>query len=176
MRKIMWNQLMKRSTIFPFQFFFVGRNRSLVGCENYSPFRLHKGVLVYQTWKLKPQQYAASKLITSPYVAARLAKINNAGQRQWCKLVAQCRSPWRAGPELSESLSLHYNLQLADLPSHCARRDRFIVSHALSCKKGGFVAQRHDVIQNLLTSLLRKVCKDVEEERPLLPIDKRYST
>ena len=39
------------------------------------------------------QQYAASKLITSPYVAARLAKISNAGKRQWCKLVAQCRSP-----------------------------------------------------------------------------------
>ena len=39
------------------------------------------------------QQYAASKLITSLYVVARLAKINNAGQRQWCKLLAQCRSP-----------------------------------------------------------------------------------
>ena len=28
------------------------------------------------------QQYAASKLIIAPHVAARLAKINNAGQRQ----------------------------------------------------------------------------------------------
>jgi len=39
------------------------------------------------------QQYAASKLIIARHVAARLAKINNAGQRQWCKLVAQRRSP-----------------------------------------------------------------------------------
>ena len=39
------------------------------------------------------QQYAASKLIIAPHVAARLAKMNNAGQRQWCKLVAQRRSP-----------------------------------------------------------------------------------
>ena len=34
-----------------------------------------------------------SKLIRAPHKAARLAKINNAGQRQWCKLVAQRRSP-----------------------------------------------------------------------------------
>ena len=39
------------------------------------------------------QQYAASKLIIAPHVAARLVKINNAGQRQWCKLVVQRRSP-----------------------------------------------------------------------------------
>ena len=39
------------------------------------------------------QQYAASKLIIALQVAARLAKINNVGQRQWCKLVAQRRSP-----------------------------------------------------------------------------------
>ena len=66
---------------------------------------------------------------------------------------------------------MRYNLQLADLPSHCACGDRFTVSHALSCKKGGFVAQRHDGIRNLLTSLLSKVCKNVAVEPHLLPID-----
>ena len=39
------------------------------------------------------QQYAASKLIRALHKAAKLAKINSAGQRQWCKLVAQCRNP-----------------------------------------------------------------------------------
>ena len=48
-------------------------------------------------------------------------------------------------------------------------RDRFTVSHALSCKKRGFVAQRHG-IQNLLTSLLGQVCKDDQVESHLLPI------
>ena len=33
-------------------------------------------------------------------LAARLAKINNAGQRQWCELVAPRRSPWKAGPDI----------------------------------------------------------------------------
>ena len=37
--------------------------------------------------------------------------------------------------------------------------------------KKGFVSQRHDGIQNLLTSLLSKVCKDVEVEPSLLPMD-----
>ena len=46
------------------------------------------------------QQYAASNIIIAPHVAARLAKINNAGQRQWGELVAQRRSPWRAGPDI----------------------------------------------------------------------------
>ena len=48
--------------------------------------------------------------------------------------------------------------------------DRFTVSRALLCK-GDFVAQRHNGIQNLLTSLLSKVCKDVDVKPHLLPID-----
>ena len=59
------------------------------------------------------------------------------------------------------------------MPSHCACGDLFTVSHALSCKTRSFVAQRHDGIRNLLTSLLSKVCKDVEVEPHLLPIDNK---
>ena len=47
--------------------------------------------------------------------------------------------------------------------------DRFTVSRARLCK-GDFVAQRHDGIQNILTSLLSKVCKDVNVKPHLLPI------
>ena len=72
-----------------------------------------------------------------------------------------------------DSLRLRYNLQGADLPGHCACGDRFTVSHALSCKTRSFVAQRHDGIRNLLTSLLSKVCKDVEVEPHRLPIDSK---
>ena len=48
--------------------------------------------------------------------------------------------------------------------------DRFTVSRALLCK-GDFVAQRHDGIQSILTSLLSKVCNDVDVKPHLLPID-----
>ena len=152
-----------------------------------------------------PQQYAASKLITAPHVAAIRTQSTfmpvgeqsvedlTRKQQSLKTMAANLRreaidaslspnllrstmlardkgaSSWLNAVPLEEqgftlnkqqftdSLCLRYNLQLADLPSHCACGDRFTVSHALSCKKGGFVAQRHDGIWNLLTSLLSKV-------------------
>ena len=73
--------------------------------------------------------------------------------------------------EFRDSLRIRYNLPLSDLPSHCTCGAIFTINHALSCKKGGFIAQRHDGIRNLLTGLLNKVCKNVEAEPHLLPLD-----
>ena len=53
--------------------------------------------------------------------------------------------------EFSDSLCLRYNLPLPYLRSCCACGEMFTVNHALSCKKGDFVAQRHDTIRDLLT-------------------------
>ena len=47
----------------------------------------------------------------------------------------------------------------------------FTVNHALSCKKGGFVAQRHDTIRDLLTSHISKVGRIVETEPLLQALD-----
>ena len=72
--------------------------------------------------------------------------------------------------EFRDALHLRYNLPLKDLPTQCPCGERFNVSHALSCKKGGFVAQRHDNLRDLLTHLLSKICKDVEAEPHLTPV------
>ena len=58
--------------------------------------------------------------------------------------------------EFRDSLRLRYNLRLKNLPSKCVCGHPFNVDHALVCKKGGFVAQRHDNVKNLLTSQLAK--------------------
>ena len=73
--------------------------------------------------------------------------------------------------EFRDSLRLRYNFLLSDLPSKCVCGEKYTVCHALSCKKGGFVAQRHDGVRNLLTSFLGKVCTNVEVEPQLQPLD-----
>ena len=73
--------------------------------------------------------------------------------------------------EFRDSLCLRYNLPLPNLPSYCACGEVFTVNHALSCKKGGFIAQRHDTIRDLLTSPISKVCRNVETEPLLQPLD-----
>ena len=50
--------------------------------------------------------------------------------------------------EFRDLLRKRYNLPLEELPSSCTCGSAFSVNHALSCKKGGFVAQRHDGIQD----------------------------
>ena len=59
--------------------------------------------------------------------------------------------------EFRDSLCLRYDLPLPNLPSYCACRETFTVNQTLSCGKGGFVAQRHDTIGDLLTSHIYSV-------------------
>ena len=55
-----------------------------------------------------------------------------------------------------------YYPPLHDLPNFCACGGRFNINDALRRKKGGFVAQRHDGVRNLLTLLPGNLRKDVE--------------
>ena len=72
--------------------------------------------------------------------------------------------------QFRDALRLRYNLSLDNLPSTCPCGQRFDVRHALTCKKGGFIHERHDNIKNTLTVLMSKVCNDVEEEPHLIPV------
>ena len=73
--------------------------------------------------------------------------------------------------EFRDSLRLRYNPSLHYLPQACPCGSPFDVNHALSCKKGGFVAQRHDNVRDLLTKLLCKVCHNVQAEPQLIPLN-----
>ena len=67
-------------------------------------------------------------------------------------------------------------MPVSDLSSKCVCGEKYTVCHSLSCKKGGFIAHRHDGVRNLLTSLIGKVCTNVEVQPQLQPLDnERFS-
>ena len=78
--------------------------------------------------------------------------------------------------EFRDSLRLKYNMPLYGLPSKCVCGGKYAVCHALSGKKGGFVAQRHDGVHNQLALLVGKVCTNIKVEPQLQPLDnERFS-
>ena len=69
--------------------------------------------------------------------------------------------------EFRDAVNLRYNKKLRGLPSKCACGQQYDVTHALNCKKGGFVIIRHNNIRDFEANLLKKVCSDVETEPQL---------
>ena len=63
--------------------------------------------------------------------------------------------------EFWDAINLRYSWPITRLPSKCACGSAFDVSHALSCKKGGFVTQRHNELRDFTADLLSEVCPDV---------------
>ena len=73
--------------------------------------------------------------------------------------------------EFRDALALRYDRNIKHLPSKCVCGDAFNATHAMNCKKGGFVSIRHDNVRDFEANLLKKVCNDVEIEPALQPID-----
>ena len=67
-------------------------------------------------------------------------------------------------------MRIRYGYQLIRLPVKCACGAHFDLQHALSCKKGGFVTLRHNMVRDVTARLLKEVCHDVLVEPQLLPI------
>ena len=66
--------------------------------------------------------------------------------------------------EFKDAIKMRYNWEISDLPKTCLCGDIFDVDHAMICKKGGFVMQRHNGLRDLEAELLSTVCKDVQVE------------
>ena len=67
-------------------------------------------------------------------------------------------------------IRIRYGWTLTRLPAYCECREKFDLQHALSCKKGGFVSLRHNLVRNITSSLLSEVCKVVRVEPQLQPL------
>ena len=55
------------------------------------------------------------------------------------------------------------------MPERCICSNRFDIEHALNCKKGGFISNRHNAVRDITASLLQEICNDVEIEPTLEP-------
>ena len=69
--------------------------------------------------------------------------------------------------DFRHAIKLRYDWPVDDIPSTCVCGDTFTVDHAMICKRGGFVSQRHNELRDLEADLLSIVCSDVEIE-PIL--------
>ena len=66
--------------------------------------------------------------------------------------------------EFRDAIKLRYDWPVDDILSTCVCGDAFTVDHAMLCKRGGFVTQRHNELRDLEAELLIMVCTDVEIE------------
>ena len=64
--------------------------------------------------------------------------------------------------EFRDAVKLRYDWPFDDIPSICACGENFTVDHAMICKRGGFVIQRHNELRDLEAELLSMVCSDRE--------------
>ena len=65
---------------------------------------------------------------------------------------------------------LRYDWEIPDTPSVCVCGDEFTVDHAMACRHGGFIIQRHNELCDLKAEMLKMVCYDVEVEPVLQEI------
>ena len=73
--------------------------------------------------------------------------------------------------ELRDALNLRYDWPFKDNPTRCTCGDLFNIDHAMICKKGGFIIQRHNELRDLEAELLNIVCNDVQIEPALQEIN-----
>ena len=56
--------------------------------------------------------------------------------------------------EFRDAVKLRYEWEIADKPSVCVGGDTFNIDHAMICKRGGFIIQRHNELRDLEADML----------------------
>ena len=73
--------------------------------------------------------------------------------------------------EFKDGLKLRYDWPFKDNPSKCVCGESFNTDHAMICRRGGFIIQRHNELRDLEAELLNIVCNDVQIEPVLQEIN-----
>ena len=72
--------------------------------------------------------------------------------------------------EFRDALCIRYDKPLRGMRSKCPCGHKFDITHALNCKRGGFVIMRHNNVRDFEVNLLKTLHNDVEAEPELQPI------
>ena len=72
--------------------------------------------------------------------------------------------------EFRDAIKLRYDWEITHTPKVCVCGDQFNVDHAMVCRRGGFIIQRHNELPDLEAEMLSMVCNDVEIEPVLQEI------
>jgi len=66
---------------------------------------------------------------------------------------------------------MRYGWKVKGIPTHCACGETNSVDHSLICKLGGYISMRHNSVRDSEAQIMREVCRDVQTEPTLLPIN-----
>jgi hypothetical protein len=73
--------------------------------------------------------------------------------------------------EFRDAVCLRYAWKIPNTPPYCGCGKKNSVDHTLICKKGGYVAMRHNNLRDLNEDFQREVCRDVVSEPSLIPLE-----
>ena len=73
--------------------------------------------------------------------------------------------------ELTDAICMRYGWKVKGIPTHslCLWRDK--LCHSLICKPRGYTSMRHNSVRGSEAQIMREVCRDVQTEPTLLPIN-----
>ena len=58
-----------------------------------------------------------------------------------------------------------------EVHTHCTCGETNSVDHSLMCQAGGYTSMRHNSVRDSAAQIMREVCRDVQIEPTLLPIN-----
>jgi len=73
--------------------------------------------------------------------------------------------------EFTDAICMRYGWKVKGIPNHCACGKTNSVDHSLICKLGGYTSMRHNSVRDSEAQIMREVCRDVQTEPTLLPIN-----
>jgi len=73
--------------------------------------------------------------------------------------------------EFTDAVCMRYQWKMKGIPIHCACGETNSVDHSLTCKLGGYNSMMHNSVRDSEAQIIREVCRDVQTEPTLLPIN-----